>query len=81
MAMTRRAFLHTVGRTIAATGVALALPLVRVLQTPALAACEVDGAAAEDCKPEGNVLRPAGPPGVRAVVGLHLPEHEALAER
>ena len=65
MAMTRRAFLDTVGRTIAATGVALALPLVPALTTPALAACEpgAEGAAAENCKPEGNVLRPAGPPG------------------
>jgi hypothetical protein len=73
MAMTRRAFLNAVGRTIAATGVALALPLVPVRATPALAACEPEGAAGEECKPEGNLLRPAGPPGFQPWwVATHL---------
>ncbi|MGE3908860.1 MAG: L,D-transpeptidase family protein [Chloroflexota bacterium] len=61
MAMTRRAFL----RTAAVTGAALALPLVSVNTTPALAACEpgAEGSNPEECKPESGLLRPPGPPG------------------
>jgi hypothetical protein len=56
-AITRRAFLRTVG----ATGAALALPLIPALPTPRVAASETDDQAQSDH--DADVARPAGPPG------------------
>jgi hypothetical protein len=59
MAMTRRTFL----RAAAATGAALALPLVPAVPVPRVAAEESEEGAPEDDPPGPALLRPVGPPG------------------